>query len=128
MNYKNNKNNIELEDRHKITSNHTTFLERIYGFSFDTNLCSYSQIDYKGITYKTGYFLTNLIDEVCLYEILEIVINLNNLNVTLIVNEIDKDKNAILKTVLKPEDCSGPPINISELLNGDLFRRLKEYY
>lgn len=142
MNYKNNKNNIELENRHKITSNHTTFLERIYGFSFDTNLCSYSQIDYKGTTYKTGYFLTNLIDEVCLYEILEIVINLNHLNVTLIVNQIEidcycphlkaykvnKDKNAILKTVLKPEDCSGPPINISKLLNGDLFIRLKEYY
>ncbi|KAE9522645.1 hypothetical protein AGLY_016950 [Aphis glycines] len=113
MNYKKNKNNIELEDKHKITSNLTTFLERIYGFLFDINLCSYSQIDYKGTTYKTGYFLTNLIDEVCLYEILEIVINLNNLNVIIVVNQIEidcycphlkaykvnKDKNTILKTL-----------------------------
>jgi len=79
---------------------------------------------------------------VCLYEILEIVINLNNLNVIIVVNKIEidcycphlkaykvnKDKNTILKTVLNPEDCSGPPINISKLLNGDLFIRLKEYY
>ena len=81
MNYKNNTNNIELENKHKITSFHTVFLERIYGFSFDINFCSYSQINYKGTTYKIGYFLTNLIDEMYLYEILEIIINLNNLNV-----------------------------------------------
>lgn len=140
----NNKNNrLVLEEKYKITNtNNNAFLKKNYGFHYD-NLCSYSQMEFKGTIFKTGYYLTNFIDEVCLYEILEIVINKNNLDdIMIIVNQIEidcycshlraykinKNKNIILKTVLNPENCSGPPININKLINGDLVIRLKEYY
>jgi hypothetical protein len=137
----NNNKNIELDEKYKIISNDIEFLQRIFGFPSD-NLLSYSQIEYKGTTYKIGYFLTNFVDEVCFYEILEIIIDKNNLTVIFVVNQIEidcycphlksyklnNDKNIILKTVLNPENCSGPPININTLINGDLVIRLKEYY
>lgn len=42
--------------------------------------------------------------------------------------KVNKDKNMILKTILFPENCSGPPININEVIGGHLFIRLKEYH
>lgn len=42
--------------------------------------------------------------------------------------QINKTKKIILKTILSPEDCSGPPVNINELSNGNLMVRLKEYF
>lgn len=79
MNSKNNIN-IELNEKYKIISNDIEFLQRVFGFPSD-NLLSYSQIEYKGTTYKIGYFLTNFVEEVCLYEIMEIIIEKNNLTV-----------------------------------------------
>lgn len=136
-----NNTNIELKEMHKVRSNNTVFLQRIHGYPSD-NLTSYSQVKYKGTTFKTGYFLTNFVDEICLYEILEIVFNINTLVIFFIVHQIEIDaycshlraykvernKNVILKTILNPEDCSGPPININEVFNGNLFIKLKEYY
>lgn len=138
LNNKNNKN-IEIDEIHKITSSNTKFLDRIFLYQ-STNLLSYSQVKYKGTKFKTGYFLTNFVDEVCLFKILEIVCNINILVVFSIVHQIEIDayfsnlraykvntnKNIILKTY--PEDCNGPPINIKQVINGHLFIRLKEYY
>jgi len=112
-----NNKNIEMNEIHKIISNNTVFLHRLFGYSSD-NLLSYSQVIYKGTTFKTGYFLTNFVDEVCLYEIVEIVFNINTLVVFFIVHQIEIDaycsnlraykfninKNITLKTILYPED------------------------
>jgi len=86
----NNNKNIEINEIHKISCNNTTFLDRIFG-SPSKNLLSYSQVKYKGTKFKTGYFLTNFVDEVCLYEILEIVCNINMLVVFFIVHQIEID-------------------------------------
>ncbi|KAL5238043.1 hypothetical protein ACI65C_005453 [Semiaphis heraclei] len=42
--------------------------------------------------------------------------------------KVNKTKKIILKTILSPEDCSGPPVNMNELSNGNLMLRLKEYF
>jgi len=92
--------------------------------------------------YKVGYFLTNCINEICLYEILEILLIKNTFKIKFIVKQIEIDfynshlrsyqvnklKNIVLKIVLNPEDCSGPPVNLNELSNGTIMLRLKEYY
>lgn len=41
--------------------------------------------------YKVGYFLTNFIDEICLYEILEILLIKNTGKINFIVNQIEID-------------------------------------
>jgi len=101
-----------MKEIHKIISNSSKFLHRIYGYQSD-HLPIYSQVKYKGTTYKTGYFLTNFVDEVCLYELLEIVYNISTLAIFFMVHPIEiddycshlraykvnKNKNIILKTV-----------------------------
>lgn len=77
-----------------------------------------------------------------MYEILEIIFVKENSRVQFIVQQIEidfynshlrayqvnKTKQIILKTILSPEDCSGPPVNINELYNSNLMIRLKEYF
>ncbi|KAF0713177.1 C2H2-type domain-containing protein [Aphis craccivora] len=48
---------------------------------------SYSKINFKGTTYKTGNYLTSFINEICLYEILAIII-LKNDDIYFVVNQI----------------------------------------
>lgn len=48
---------------------------------------SHSKINFKGTTYKTGNYLTSFINEVCLYEILAIII-LKNDDIYFVVNQI----------------------------------------
>jgi len=126
---------------HVSSSNYTQLILRTLNLTSDQFLC-YSQIESKGTTYKVGYFLTNFIDELCLYEILEILVIKENYKIKLIVQQIEidlynshlksyqinKTKNIILKKILSPGECSGPPVNLHEVNNGNLMLRLKEYY
>jgi len=58
--------------RHKICTNHNILIQRNLGLSIDEFDC-YSQVELKGTTYKVDYLVSNFTDELCLYEILEIV-------------------------------------------------------
>lgn len=126
---------------HVNSSNYTQLILRNLNLTSDQFMC-YSQMEFKGTTYKVGYFLTNFIDELCLYEILEILVIKKNYKVNFIVQQIEidlynshlksyqinKTKNIILKKILSPGECSGPPVNLHELPNGNIMLRLKEYY
>ncbi|CAI6356451.1 unnamed protein product [Macrosiphum euphorbiae] len=95
-------------------------------------------MEFKGTT----YFLTNCIDELCLHDILEILVIKQNYKVKFIVQQIEidlynshlksyqinKTKNIILKTILCPGECSLPPVNLHEVPNANIMLRLKEYY
>jgi len=126
--------------RHSITSNHKEFLSSTILFMSSNNFDSYSRINYKGTDYEIGNYITNYIDEVCLYEILEIIvvqnnvsfilhqIQLNSYNIHLKAYEVDKDKSIISKSLINIEQFSSPPINIHQVPDGRLVIRLKEYY
>jgi len=122
-------------------NNYNQLILRALHLTSDIYICL-SQIEFNGTLYKIGYFLTNYNDEICVNEILEIIfinensrlkfivqqIEINFYNCHLRAYQINKTKKIILKTILSPEDCSGPPININELFNGNLMLRLKEYF
>jgi len=132
---------INLNNKYVNDSNYNQLILRALHLTSDQYIC-YSQIEFKGTLYKIGYFLTNFNDEICLYEILEIIFVKRNSRVQFIVQQIEidfynshlrayqvnKTKKIILKTILSPEDCSGPPVNINELSNGNLMLRLKKYF
>jgi len=125
--------------RHMINSNHTEFLLN-NSFMSSTSFDSYSKINFKGTEYEVGNYITNFIDEVCLYEILEIIviqnnvsfivhqIQLNSFNIHLKAYEVDKDKSIISKSLINIEQFSSSPINIHVVPDGRLFIRLKEYF
>ncbi|KAF0749316.1 Uncharacterized protein FWK35_00016906 [Aphis craccivora] len=102
---------------------------------------SYSKINFKGTDYKIGNYVTNFINEVCLYEILEIIVLQNNVvlftvhqiqlvsyNLHFKAYEVDSKKSIIAISLINIEQFSGPPINIHQIPNGKLMIRLKEYY
>lgn len=68
----------EVNVKHNICS---LYLESIFGILSLSiaNFKYYSQIEYKGTLYKRGYYLTKFIGELCLFEILELVV-LNNIS------------------------------------------------
>jgi len=127
------------EMRHKICTNHNPLIQRNLGLSIDEFDC-YSQVELKGTTYKVGYLVSNFTDELCLYEILEIVLVKINGHIKFIVNQVQiENYNSHLKAyrvnninnfkyILSPKNCSGPPININKTFKGDSMIRLKEYY
>ncbi|KAE9522308.1 hypothetical protein AGLY_017299, partial [Aphis glycines] len=96
----------EVKSKHKINS-----------LSLDEFNC-YSQVKLKGTTYKIGYLLTKFVDELYLFEILDILLIKKNCSIKFIVSQIlvhsfnshlrvyQIDKNDInIKNVLSPEDC-----------------------
>lgn len=132
---------INLNNKYVNDSNYNQLILRVLHLTSDQYIC-YSQIEFKGTLYKIGYFFTHYNDEICVYEILEIIFVKQNSRVQFIVQQIEidfynshlrayqvnKTKTIILKTILSPEDCSGPPVNINELSNGNLMLKLKEYF
>lgn len=80
-------------------------------------------------------------DELYLFEILDILFIKKNCSIKFIVSQLQihnynshlrayhVDNNDInLKNILIPEDCSGLPININITYNGNSMIRLTEYY
>lgn len=134
-------NEINTNEIYIKSSNYNELVLRVLNLTSDQFLC-YSQIQFKGTTYKIGYFLTRFIEEVCLYEILEIIIvkasfkvqfnvqqiEIDFFNSHLRAYQVNKSKSIILKTILTPDTCNGPPVNINESVSGNLMLRVKEYY
>jgi len=105
------------------------------------NFISCSVIDFKGTVYKIGNYVSSFKHDVCLYEILEIVI-MNESAISFIVHqiqldsysthmgtyEVNKHKNIISKSIISVDNISGPPINVNQVSNGKLMVRLMEYF
>lgn len=91
--------------------------------------------------YKIGNYVSSFKNDICLYEILEIVI-MNDSAILFIVHqiqldsysihmrsyEVNKNKNIISKGIIGIKEISGPPININQVSNGRQMIRLKEYF
>jgi len=131
---------INTNNKYVKDSNYNQLILRALHLTSDQYIC-FSQIEFKGTLYKIGYFITNFNDEICVYEILEIIFVKENSKVQFILQieidfynshlrayQVNKTKNITLKTILSPEDCSGPPVNIHKLSNDILMLRLKEYF
>lgn len=69
-----------------IDSAHKEFLSNTLKIS-SSYFDSYSKINFKGTDYQVGNYVTNFRNEVCLYEILEIVLIKNNA-ISFIVHQI----------------------------------------
>lgn len=103
----------------------------------------YSQIEYMGTIYKRGYYLTKHIEDLCLYEILEILIlHFSSDKVYIIAKqikivshhshleafEVDGNKYIVNECLIfHINEFSGPPINITKIASGKLMIRPKEY-
>jgi len=132
---------INTSKSQKVNSNnYDQFIFNHLNISTDS-FNTYSKINFKGTSYKTGNYLTSFINEVCLYEILEIIILKNNdiyfvvhqillqwFNSHLRIYEVDRNKAVVSKSVMSIKQFSGPPINIIQFSGNKLMIRLKEYY
>jgi len=103
----------------------------------------YSQIEYMGTIYKRGYYLTKYIEDLCLFEIFEIlVLNCSSDKVYIIAKqikivghhlhleafEVDGNKCIVNECLIfHINEFSGPPINITKIASGKLMIRPKEY-
>jgi len=65
--------NIVVNPKHSICSLHFEDISKIIHQPSTTYMC-YSQVNYLGTLYKRGYYLTKFLDEMCLYEISEIIV------------------------------------------------------
>jgi len=123
-----------------ISSKHNEFVFNTLNISSNF-FNSYSKMNFKGTDYKIGNYVTNFINEFCLYEILEIIVLQNNIvlftvhqiqlvsyNLHFKAYEVGRKKSIIAKSLINIEHFSGPPINIHQIPNGKLMIRLKEYY
>jgi len=70
------KHNLILNPKHKIQSLYDHIICPKYQTSSNQFEC-YKRIEYIGTDYKAGYYLTRFEDEMCLYEITEIIIMIN---------------------------------------------------
>jgi len=63
-----------LKEKDIVLSQYSAFICNSLNI-LDSQFTSYREIDYKGTSYKRGYFLTDFVnDNMCLHEIIEIVI------------------------------------------------------
>jgi len=132
-----------VNSNHNICSLYSESLFSILTLSTADYKC-YSQIEYKGTLYKRGYYLTKFVEELCLFEILELIVLSNVIDKVFIVAkqvkitgyhlhleayEVDSSLYVIKECVIfEIDDFSGPPINISQISSGKLMIRLKEYF
>lgn len=135
-----------LKQKHCISSLYSnTILTKMSLTTSGTSVFyCYNQIEYIGTVYKTGYYLTICIEEMNLFEILELVvidnpiliiyvlvkqIKIENFNSHLESFEVDKDRTIVNNCLIfKIEEFSGPPINITPTSSGRLMIRVKEYF
>lgn len=129
---------LSISIKHKINSD-LEFLSSTLNMP-SNSFISYSKVDFKGTVYKIGNYVSSFKQNICLYEILEIIImkdsvllfivgqiQLGSYNTHIRAYEVNKNKNKISKSIIGVEELSGPPININEVSNGRLMIRLKEY-
>lgn len=126
---------VEALEKHKIDSKHMTIIFNFMNVSTN-NYFSYSKIQFRGTTYKIGNFLTCCHNEICLFEILEIILLKKN-TVYFVVQQILLElfdthfrayKVDMNKSVMNIDQFNCPPININKVTGGNLMIRLKEYF
>lgn len=137
---------IVLKQKHCISSLYSNTI--LTNISLTTSGKSvfqcYNQIEFMGTVYKGGYYLTKFIEEINLFEILELVvidnpfliiyvlvkqIKIENFNSHFESFEVDKDRTIVNNCLIfKIEEFSGPPINITPTSSGRLMIRLKEFF
>jgi hypothetical protein len=136
------KSNLEFNFKHKI--NRSLYHNIIcHGFNITLKQFEcYNKIEYKGINYKTGYYLTRFNSEMCLFKIVEIII-IKNIQVIILAKQIklngfhshfeayivDENEETILNPVFgEISSFSGPPINVINSPTGIKMFRIKEYF
>lgn len=95
-----------------------------------------------GTNYKEGYYLTRFIFEMCLFEIIEIIV-INNIKIIILTKqiklngfhshfeayEVDFDEHIVLNPVFNEINYfNGPPINVINTSTGKKMFRTKEYF
>lgn len=138
-----NTQDVILKQKHGIRSLNVDKICNTLAVS-SLNFFCYNQIEFLGIVYKKGYYLTQFIEEMCLFEILEIIvfndsnakiyistkqIKIDNFNSHFEAFEVDSDRTTISDfLIFKIDEFSGPPINITPSSSGKLMIRLKEFF
>jgi len=135
------KHNLTLNPKHKIQSLYDHIICPKYQISSGQFKC-YKRIEYMGTDYKAGYYLTRFEEEMCLFEITEIII-INNIQTVIVCKkiklngfnshfeayEVDKNEHIILNPVfIQLNHFNGPPINLVNRPTGDKLFRIKEYF
>jgi len=102
----------------------------------------YNTIEYMGTNYKEGYYLTRFIFEMCLFEIIEIIV-INNIKIIILTKqiklngfhshfeayEVDFDEHIVLNLVFNEINYfNGPTINVINTSTGKKMFRTKEYF
>jgi len=133
---------IMIKEKYKIHSLNSDNICKTLSLS-SVDFCCYNQIEFMGTTYKKGYYLKTFIEEMSLFEIIEVVFNIPNKKIHIlakqikIVNfnshfeafEVDCDKTVVEDCVIfNVDEFSGPPINITPSTSGKLMIRLKELF
>jgi len=134
---------IIIKEKHKILSLNSDNICKILSLS-SVDFCCYNQIEFMGTIYKKGYYLTKFIEEMSLFEIIEVIVfNIPNKRIHIlakqikIINfnshfeafEVDCNKTVVKDCVIyNVDEFSGPPINITPSPSGKLMIRLKEFF
>lgn len=135
--------NILLKLKH-LTNSIDRQMIYINYLSGSSQFSYFNQIEYIGTLYKKGYYLTKFTDQVCLFEIDEIIVVHEPINQVYLCTkqieleifnshfeafEVNINKNILNNClILSIDESSGPPININEISSRNLRIRLKEFY
>lgn len=127
---------IIIKEKHKIHSLNSDNICKILSLTC-VDFCCYNQIEFMGTIYKKGYYLAKFIEEVSLFEIMEVIVfNIPNKKIHILVKqikiinfnshfeafEVDCDKTVVEDGVIyNVDEFSGPPINITQSPSGKLM-------
>jgi len=136
------KHNLVLNPKHIIKdSPYSKLINDTYKITSKQYEC-YNKIEYMGTNYKEGYYLTRFIFEMCLFEIIEIIV-INNIKIIILTKqiklngfhshfeayEVDFDEHIVLNPVFNEINYfNGPPINVINTSTGKKMFRTKEYF
>jgi len=134
---------IISKEKHKIQTKHIELISKTLNLSPSKYSC-YNYLEFNGIVFKEGYYLSKFLNEIKLFKITEIIVIENNDDTVLILGEqilfekfdphyesfvINENTNELSNfSIYSTYDFSGPPINITNVANGKKMLRLKEFY
>jgi len=134
---------IISKEKHKIQTKHIELISKTWNLSLSKYSC-YNYLEFNGIVFKEGYYLSKFLNEIKLFKITEIIVIENNDDTVLILGEqilfekfdphyepfvINENTNELSNFfIYSTYDFSGPPINITNVANGKKMLRLKEFY
>lgn len=137
------KSKIILKEKHKIQTKHIELINKTLNLPPSKYSC-YNDLEFNGIIFKEGYYLTKFLNEMNLFKITEIIVIENNDDTVFILGEqilfkhfdpryesfvINENKDELNNfSIYSAYDFSGPPINVTKMANGKKMLRLKEFY